>query len=367
MPSTPSFPNSLDPITTWLADGTIARAAAIVMHRGRVVAERYWGDATDGAPLDADTLFPFASLTKPSLATAVLRLVERGALSLALPVGALPGAPAHWRAVTVAQLLTHTAGFSEYVPGVEQLEARAAPAADYVRAALAEPPRFPPGTRVLYSNAGFQVLGALVEHATGEPIPDLLDRETFAPLGMATATLRPLSRPGARTARVELGARAGQPRTELYNSPYFKRLARADAGLFAAPRDVARLLEAFRLGGAGALGAATARDAITSHTHGLPGRYGPWEWESCDFGWSWEIKAEKSPHPTGPRTSSRTFGHTGGSGVLAFCDPDRALTAVIHTCRDFSDGWAAARPYLTRVASALVEAADAAAPGAVAR
>jgi CubicO group peptidase (beta-lactamase class C family) len=154
---------------------------------------------------------------------------------------------------------------------------------------------------------------------------------------------------------VELGARAGDPRTEIYNSPYFKRLARADAGLFATPRDIARLMELYRRGGDGVLRPERARDAITSHTHGLPGRYGPYEWASCDFGWSWEIRNDKMPHPTGSRTSPRTFGHIGGSGVLAFCDPDRALTVVLHCCRDFADGWAAERPYFARVANAIVD------------
>lgn len=350
---------ALEPIGDWIGDGVIARAAAVVLHDGSVIAERFWGDAADGRPLDADTLFPFASLTKPSLATAILRLAERGELSLDLALGrVLPGAPAVTREITIAQLLTHVAGFPEHVPGTAALEAARAPREAYVDAALGGGLAFAPGTRVLYSNAGFQVLGAIVERATRTAVADLLERESFAPLGMRSATLRPLARPGARMARVELGGRGGDPRTEIYNSPYFKRLARADAGLFATPRDVARLLETYRLDGLGALAPPTARDAITSHTHGIPGRYGPYEWASCDFGWSWEIRDGKSPHPTGTRTSPRAFGHIGGSGVLAFCDPDRRLTVVIHTCRDFSDGWAAARPYLTRLASALVEAAD---------
>ncbi|MGH7635468.1 MAG: serine hydrolase, partial [Gemmatimonadaceae bacterium] len=185
-------------------------------------------------------------------------------------------------------------------------------------------------------------------------------REVFAPLGLRSATLRPLARPGVRVARVELGARALDRASDLYNSPYFMRLSRADAGLFATARDVVMLLEMYRTGGAGVLGAQLARDAITSHTDGIPGRYGPYEWDSCDFGWSWEIRGDKTPHPTGSRTSPATFGHIGGSGVLAFCDPERQLTAVIHTLRDFSDGWAAERPYLTRVATTLVEVADAA-------
>ncbi len=321
-----------------------------------MVAERCWGNGADGSPLDALTLLPFASLTKPALATAVLRLVARGEMSLSLTTGdALGDVPEHVRPITAAQLLTHTAGFPEYVPGVAALEARWAPVADYVRSSLAAPLLFEPGTRVLYSNPGFQVLGAMVERVAGAAVADLLERETFAPVGMASATLRPLSRPGARTARVELGGgRTRDPRHEIYNSPYFKRLGRADAGMFATPRDVAELLEVYRLGGRGVLPAAVADTAVTSQTHGIPGRYGAYEWESCDFGWSWEIKNGKQPHPTGPRTSARTFGHLGGAGVLAFCDPERALTAVIHTLRDFSDGWAAERPYLSRLATALV-------------
>lgn len=350
-----SFEDAIRPVGDWVAEGVLARAAALVMHRGEVVAERYWGAAADGAPLDGETLFPFASLTKPSLATAILRLVERGALSLSRTVAeSLPDAPPATRGITIAQLLTHTAGFPEYVPGVDALEARSAPADAYVRATLDAGPLFPPGSRVLYSNAGFMVLGAVVERATGVAIADLLERDTFAPAGMTRSTLRPLARPGARTARIELVRAHGSARTEIYNSPYFKRLARADAGLFATPRDVARLMELYRLDGAGVLRPETARDAVASHTAGLPGRYGPYEWDSCDFGWSWELRDAKVPHPTGSRTSPATFGHIGGSGVLAFCDPSRALTAVIHTCRDFADGWAKERPYLTRVANGVM-------------
>jgi beta-lactamase class C len=352
--------STLDPVDEWLGNGTIARAAAVVLRDGDIVAERYWGLAADGGVIDADTLLPFASLTKPALATAVLRLADRGVLTLALTLGeVITDAPAPVRGITVAQLLTHSSGFPEHVPGTAALEARRAPVSDYVRATLEGELVFPPGTRVLYSNAGFQVLGAIVERVTGIAIPELLERELFVPAGMARATMRPLARPGARIARTELGARAGDPATDIYNSPYFRRLARADAGLFATPRDVAALLELYRLGGRGVLREATARDAITSHTHGIPGRYGPYTWESCDFGWGWEIKNGKAPHPTGPRTSASTFGHIGNAGALTFCDPERALTVVIHVLRDFSDGWAAERPFLTRLASALVERADA--------
>ena len=358
---TGAFESAVAEVGDWVREGTLARAAVRAVHRGAVVAERFWGHAADGAPLDEGTLFPFASLTKPALATALLRLAERGTFDLETPIGAhLPEAPHASRPVTAAQLLTHTGGFPEYVPGVIRLEETMAGVDEYVRAALAAGPAFAPGSRVLYSNAGYLVLGAVVERATGTRIADMLARETFAPAGMSTATLLPLARPGVRTARIELVREHGSRRTEIYNSPYFKRLGRADAGMFATLADVTRLMELYRLDGDGVLRAGNARDAIASKTAGVPGRYGPYEWESCDFGWGWEIRDGKSPHPTGPRTSPATFGHIGGAGVLAFCDPSRALTVVVHCCRDFADGWAKERPFLSRLATALVSAADAA-------
>jgi CubicO group peptidase (beta-lactamase class C family) len=211
-----NFADAIAPISEWVTEGTLDRAAAVVTHRGGVVAERCWGSAADGGALDAQTLLPFASLTKPALMTAILCLVERGALSFDLSIGdALAGALAHTRAITIANLLTHTAGFPEYVPGVNDLAARRAPVDDYVCATLDSPLLFEPGTRVLYSNAGFQVLGAMIERVTAVPLADLLEREVFTPLGMRSATLRPLARPGMRVARVQLGARGGHRATDL--------------------------------------------------------------------------------------------------------------------------------------------------------
>jgi beta-lactamase class C len=349
---------ALAPIDEAIADGTLRRAAAVVLMGSALEGEKYWGDASDGQPVDADTLFPFASLTKPVVATAVLRLVERQALELDRSIGAaIPDAPLAVRKITIQQLLTHTAGFPETVPHFPQLEAKLAPLPDWIRAAIGASPAFPPGSRVLYSNAGFLVLGAMVEHISHAPLPSLLERDVLSPLGMSRSTLLPLSSPGARIAMVELPRSRSDPRTAIYNSPYFRRLGRADAGLFATARDIARLLECYRRQGAGVLGGELARSAVRSHTAGIPGRYGPWEWTSCDFGLGWEIRGTKSPHPTGARTSPETFGHTGGSGVLAFSDPRRGLTVVIHCCRDFSDGWAAQRPILSQIATRLVEMA----------
>jgi hypothetical protein len=58
-----NFADAIAPISGWVTECTLDRAATVVTHRGRVVAERCWGSAADGGALDAHTLLPFASLT----------------------------------------------------------------------------------------------------------------------------------------------------------------------------------------------------------------------------------------------------------------------------------------------------------------
>ena len=64
------------------------------------------------------------------------------------------------------------------------------------------------------------------------------------------------------------------------------------------------------------------------------GRFSPLDW-----GLGVELKGDKSPHWSGSRTSSRTFGHFGGSGTFLWVDPDRELACILLTDRRF-DTWA---------------------------
>ena len=139
-------------------------------------------------PVDGDTLFQIASITKTITATVVMRLVERGALDLDAPVRRylpefrLRDEDAATR-VTLRHLVTHTAGwlgdcFADFGKGDDAL-------ARYV-AAMADLEQLTPIGEVWhYSNSSFAVLGRLIEIATGKTYEAAVRELLFIPLGMA--------------------------------------------------------------------------------------------------------------------------------------------------------------------------------------
>lgn len=186
-------------VRTLVDDGAVAVTA-------RVDADGLRWSGADGvrrldhrAPARTGDRFRVASLTKPMIATLVMQAVERGTLSLDTRVedvlpGLLPGQPD----VTVEHLLSHRSGMPTGTDSL--LIARMADPtsldefiavlgqdysdADHVAAALATPWLFPPGSGFAYSNAGYVVLGMLLEEATGRDLERLLRDGVFRPARM---------------------------------------------------------------------------------------------------------------------------------------------------------------------------------------
>jgi CubicO group peptidase (beta-lactamase class C family) len=170
----------------------IPGAVAVVVRDGGVALAKGYGlaDLASGRPVDPErTLFRVASVSKLFVATAVMQLVEQGKLELDADVNqtlrdfrvpAAFGAP-----VTLRRLLTHTAGFDDrHLGTAAPLAAEPVPLARYLAARL--PPRvMPPGDLISYSNHGYGLAGHLVELASGVPFEAYVQREIFAPLGMA--------------------------------------------------------------------------------------------------------------------------------------------------------------------------------------
>ena len=128
-----------------------------------------------GVPLSADHVFRIASVTKIFTAASILKLAEAGKLSLDDPLAThLPGITAA-RAVTIRQLLTHSAGIPE---GSWKGSDRAARIAEIG----ARPLAFDPGTKWSYSNSGYILLGAVIEKVTGQPWDRTLQQQFFDPL-----------------------------------------------------------------------------------------------------------------------------------------------------------------------------------------
>jgi len=164
-------------------------------------------DTATGAPVDLDTAFRIASMTKSFTALAILKLRDEGRLSLEDPVAkhvpelASLAYPTRDSApLTVRQLLTHSGGFPEDNPwGDRQLAIGNDVFARNLAAGI--PFSTPPGTAYEYSNYGFAILGRIVARASGMPYRDYVDQKILRPLGMTSTRWEPSSVPAARLAR----------------------------------------------------------------------------------------------------------------------------------------------------------------------
>jgi CubicO group peptidase (beta-lactamase class C family) len=132
-----------------------------------------------------DTKFNIASVTKMLTAVAVMQLVAKGKLELHLPIAEYdPGLP-YADQITVHQLLTHTAGFDRYWnDAYRAARSDLRTIADYLTLFADTPLEFPPGTRHHYGNAGYVVLGALIEQVSGVSYYEHMRSEIFQPVGM---------------------------------------------------------------------------------------------------------------------------------------------------------------------------------------
>ena len=162
---------------------------ALVARHGQIIYERAFGMANLelGVPMQKNSVFAIASMTKQFIAVAVLQQVEKGAISLTDTVGRfLPAYPTALKGVTIKQLLTHTSG----VPNAKSVASllalgRTWLTAEQVMATFKdEPLDFTPGTRWAYSNSGYQLLGYILEKVTGEPLPEFVEKTLLKPAGM---------------------------------------------------------------------------------------------------------------------------------------------------------------------------------------
>jgi CubicO group peptidase (beta-lactamase class C family) len=223
---------------------------------------------------DVGREFRWASVTKPVTALACLVAAEEGSIDLDGPAGP-PGS-------TFRHLLAHASGLPFE---------RGSPIAK-------------PGERRIYSDHGFDVLGAALAAAAEMPFPEYL----------AAAVLEPLC----------LGARYdGRPGSGVYGS--LDDLLALGRELLA-PMLLAQetLAEATSVQFAGLVGV-------------LPG-FG--RQEPNDWGLGFELRDAKSPHWTGARNSPQTFGHFGRSGTFLWVDPDAGIALACLTDLAFGD-WAA--------------------------
>lgn len=272
---TGSLEAALEQVGDWGAD----HAAVAVLSADGIVASI--GDPARHAE--------WASVTKLVTAYAVLRGVECGDIALDEPFGP--------SGATVRHLLAHASGL-----GPEG----------------STPLSGPERTRI-YSNAGYDLLGALLEERSGQPIAAVLENEVIGPLGMNGTRL---------TGRASVGLHGPLDDLGRFGRELLRPSLTSPATL--------------------AVATTVAFPGLAGVLPGL-GRFDPLDW-----GLGFELRNGKDPHWTGTRNSPATFGHFGGSGTFLWVDPAADLSVVCLTERPFGPWALEAWPALS---DAVLEAA----------
>ncbi|WP_332679184.1 serine hydrolase domain-containing protein [Brevundimonas sp.] len=146
-----------------------------------------FADRSQGTPLQLNSRFRLASISKQFTAAAILRLQDEGVLSTHDPLCKwIQPCPPAWEPIRLYHLLSHSSGVPDLMarPGWGIRRVTPATAEELTDESRKYGLQFPPGTKVRYNNAGYNLLGAVVEQASGMPLHDYLRKAFFEPLGM---------------------------------------------------------------------------------------------------------------------------------------------------------------------------------------
>ena len=180
-------------ITRVMQDRHVPGVAVAVVENGAITVQRAHGVANleTATPMTTSAVFELASVTKPITATAVMMLVEEGKVSLDAPISTyIDSTPAAWAPMTVRQLLWHTSGLDNVsvprIQGAVPLRITTAQMFEYL---TQQPLRWPIGRNGWYSDAGYFLLGMIIERASGQSYRAFLQQRLFGPSGMTSSSV----------------------------------------------------------------------------------------------------------------------------------------------------------------------------------
>ena len=163
--------------------------AVLVAKGDRVLFRQVYGKANyeQDRPLALNSRFRLASVSKQFTAAAILRLQDEGRLTIGDPVCKwIQPCPEAWAPIRIHQLLSHTSGIPDLMARAGWGQRRVTPAslAQLTEDSKAFRLQFPPGTKIRYDNAAFNLAAAIVEQASGMPFDAYMQQAFFEPLGL---------------------------------------------------------------------------------------------------------------------------------------------------------------------------------------
>lgn len=311
-------------------------AVVILGHNGLHFYRHAYGEMAlvpDREPMNVDTIFDMASLTKPIItACALMQCCELAGFKLDDPVMRfLPRFAANGKqAITIRHLLTHYSGLA---PDLD-LSTPWSGKEEAVRRVMDTTPIEPVGEQFIYSDINFITVGLLVEYFSSLPLNVYAERYIMAPLGMRTTTFLPPSSLRPRIAPTEFDEHHKMLRGVVHD-PTARRMGgvAGNAGLFSDVDDMSLYAQ-----------------SLLDRKAGRPSRF-PLKQETVTLmctpqqpagksdlrGLGWDISTRYST-PRGARFPLSSFGHTGFTGTSLWIDPKSDSYVLILTNRVHPDG-----------------------------
>jgi CubicO group peptidase (beta-lactamase class C family) len=332
--------------------GGFPGAAVVIGRKGASVWEKGFGNLSwvgHQPVVPTETMYDLASLTKVvATTTAIMILFDEGKIHLDdkasrfLPTFTGGGK----EDVTIEQLLEHRSG----LPAGRDLWRIAFTPEEARAAALDTPLECEPGQCYIYSDLGADVLGWIIEAASGQKLDDFVEQRVFQPLGMQDTYFRPHWTLRDRIAPTELTPPRGYPlRGEVHDENAFALGGVAGhAGLFSTASDLAIFAQMMLNGGQfnGVRIVADSTVSLFTRRTDAPGTRAL-GWDTCGHDGS-----------CGKYLGARAYGHTGFTGTSLWIDPDRELFVILLTNRVHA---ARARRPAKVIADVRADVADAAA------
>jgi len=309
-----------------IAAGGYPGASVVVGRRGAAVLERGFGRLSwesESSPVIAErTIYDLASLTKVvGTTTAVMILFDEGKIHLDDPVSRyVPEFSGGDKdLVTVRMLLEHRSG----LPAGRDLWRTAHSPAEAREQVISTSLVYKPGDRYIYSDLGADMLGFVVEAASGQPLDQFLASRVWAPLGMTDTFFRPADSVRSRVAPTEVDPPRGYPlQGEVHDeNAYALGGVAGHAGLFSTASDLSVFAQMMLNGGEYGGTRIVADSTVALFTKRAAGSRAL-GWDTCDGDGS-----------CGKYLSSRAYGHTGYTGTSLWIDPDHDIFVVLLTNR----------------------------------